>query len=142
MFDKTTLTAPADDGKILEIFHQWQDAERALAAIGQREPDDGDPEFDAAVDEVMRLEHAIARTPAAGAEGLAVKIFMRQHLERFWAGGDPCALDPLLAEDGYTEGCVDLPLIRGLIADAVRLVPELAPLAAPIVGQPVIGFGE
>jgi hypothetical protein len=71
------------DTKLISLFHEWTAAERALAAIGQREPDDGDPEFEAAVDRAVRLEHAIAATPAAGAEGLAVKIFMRQHLARF-----------------------------------------------------------
>jgi hypothetical protein len=117
------------DTKLVSLFREWLAAERALVAM---ETPDGDPEFEAAFNRDVELEYEIARTPATGAEGLAVKIYMLQHLKAIEARADPCALDPL---DAYTlGGCVD----------AVRALPELAPLAAAIVGEPnaVIGFGE
>jgi hypothetical protein len=108
----TTFTAPADDSQILSLFREWLGLYRAAEGIPNTFK--GFKEFDAARERLDALTtEVIAKVPAAGAAGIAIKAFLRLHME-----------DPPL-------GTVE----KSLLEDAARFVPELAPLATAMVAR-------
>jgi hypothetical protein len=126
---QTTTSAPADDSRVLSLFHDWLELYRAAKGIPNSF--EGDKEFDAARERLDAIAtEAIAEVPAAAAAGIAIKAFLRLQI-------DPTDMKLLR------------PLERSLLEDAARFVPELARLVANLVRQgdvdvepQVVGFGE
>jgi hypothetical protein len=111
--------APADDSKILSLFREWVVAKRFSWAV----PDD---EFEAAAEVADKFEDAIIATPSSGATGLAIKAYLLLQLENK-QDEDGAALGDKLNYSGEAS----------ILRDAVRFVPELAPLVrAAIASQP------
>jgi hypothetical protein len=115
----------AGDRRILGLFREWQ------AALGHAALRRGcDPPSDAAVraagERIEAIEDQIAATAATDAAGLAIKLFLSVYYEGEEAISD--ALGAELRADGR--------FTRSALADAARLVPELALLvAAAIAGD-------
>jgi hypothetical protein len=108
--NQITTPAPADDSRILSLFRDWQGLCRAAEAIRD------DSEYDAARERLDAIAtEEIAKVPAAGAAGIAIKAFLHLHME-----------DPPL-------GALEISLLE----DAARFVPQLAPLVADLVARAV-----
>jgi len=105
-----TTSAPADDSRLLSLFRDWLALYRTAEGIPNTA--EGDDEFNAAR---VRLDaiatEAIAKVPAAGAAGIAIKAVLHFQIER------------------PTLGSLD----ESLLSDAALLVPGLAPLVADIL---------
>jgi hypothetical protein len=115
------------ENAIVALFRQWVAAENEADALGQRDAEDGTPEraeFDAASARPTDLADAIAAIPSRGPVGLAIKAYLRQH---FAHGGRYGERPATLGE--FEVDCSETALERSIIEDAVRFVPELAPLA-------------
>lgn len=146
MFDEKTLTARdvkeaadrAGDAAILDLFREWMRLNRDY-------PGDGDDEErEAALDALLAFERRVFVIPASGPIGLAIKICMlvEEHhgLEPGPRPGDPPRLCALCEADYGPDGRMygNAVKLRGLLEDAVRFVPELAPFVQEITGAPVI----
>jgi len=76
--------------------------------------------------------------------GLAVKAFMLafevQTDEKYVSGDHPCSINAFEQDQYGAERTLYLQkhALRGLVADAVRFLPELAPLASRIIAAPVV----
>jgi hypothetical protein len=108
-----------------------------------------DPKFDdsdeaKAVDNrILALTRAITDTPAQGAKGVAIKIYLATHMNGLMRCIDAAALSADVWQDTDFEGHEDARLERAILKDAVRFVPELAPLSAnAIKGAPVVRSDE
>ena len=127
MFDDNTLNDRADgDGAILTLFHEWQTAWTASNAS-----DEEDNETLA-----NELWRRLCDLPASGPIGIAIKAYLVARRE--YANESPLGLRAFNASD-YGAGdnlFLDARAYRGLLADAARFVPELAPLMAEIVAAP------
>jgi hypothetical protein len=132
MSDNIHPAQPSDDAEILSLFREWITAHRQLAA----EPDD--QQSDKLNDRIYELVAAITATPAAGAAGLAVKVYLSIHMQdtglpidcgEFSKDAAALSGDAL----GDVERHDDARLERAMLEDAVRFVPELAPLAANVI---------
>jgi hypothetical protein len=118
------MAMPADaDSRILSVFREWMAARRHAGALYVRELPDKEVEKQAWA-HVNQLHCVIFDTPAAGVVGLAIKAYLQVH---DWDQGR--------REDGaaVTRDSEDW---QGLLKDAVRFVPELAPLAANALKEP------
>jgi hypothetical protein len=139
-----------DDSKILSLFREWMDAQRAGQSLSADEPE----ESHAAVERhLVELLRAITDLPAEGAKGLAIKNYLAAHMGGIMCGGgdDAAAIPSDVWKDADFEKHEDARLERAILKDAVRFVPELAPLAAAALDPPatdvaagpdVIVFGE
>jgi hypothetical protein len=78
---------------------------------------------------MLGLTRAITDTPAEGAVGLAIKNYIALHLRGCSPCDDAAALSVGVWEGADFELRVDARLDRAILLDAIRLVPELAPLA-------------
>jgi hypothetical protein len=72
------------------------------------------------------IEQAIIDAPSAGPAGLAIKAYLRYHYEH---GSNEVAEPCPLLDEGYLNPETD----RSIIKDAVRFLPESAPLAAAVL---------
>jgi len=80
---------------------------------------------------IAELDGMIADLPSQGPAGLAVKSYLRHHnVHPGDYGSRPETLGDLGMDAGSTYGDLDV----SIIADAVRFVPELGPLAAAVFG--------
>jgi hypothetical protein len=78
---------------------------------------------------------------------LAIKAYLRHHMEYAELTADPCVIPDF--EEG-DERSYDAHLDMSILKDAVRFAPELAPLAASVLDagrkndrEPeILGFGE
>jgi hypothetical protein len=108
MFDNIDLTERDCDGDslILDLFHKWQvalkDADDAGAYI-----------FEEKMDALIEIERRLAGTAASGAVGISIKGFLAAFNARNLDGGLRCKF------------------LFGILEDALRFVPELAPLVEP-----------
>jgi hypothetical protein len=121
------------DGAILAAFDRWREQVRLCEANGA---DDLPEEMVDALDEPAIV---IADTPASGVVGFAIKAYLA-----VYQGADlrqrEDALGPL-SEPYYGEkGELYLGprLFKGLVTDAARFVPDLAPLAAAVINSPTV----
>jgi hypothetical protein len=145
MFDETTLNEhetearrgavmsaiPADDSEILSLFREWVAAMRAADALPGGP--DGSPEqaeYDAACRRCWNLEKAITAIPAAGAAGLAIKIYIGVHVVDTSTRDDDAALS---ADALDVDQSCDARVSASILRDAVRFAPELAPLTAAVI---------
>jgi hypothetical protein len=113
----------ASDDAILSLFRQWIEVQRA--------------ESDAEGTVIPGIEHAIFDTPAQGAVGFAVKVYLAVFYEgRPGRGGDLAALPALDPEsDGNPEYRLDTHCTLSMMRDAARFVPEITALAEPLIGR-------
>jgi hypothetical protein len=127
-----------DDDAIMSLFRRWRDE----LHVAEMPVDEVEANALAAV--VWNTEHEIAATPASGAAGLSIKAYVMAYRSEECGQGDSGALGAFTA-DAYGVGgrlCLKPALLRGLVADAVRFVPELAPLAAGMIEAPRCGDGD
>ena len=132
MFDDVDLGTRDRDAVILGLFHRWQAAMmQPLHAVNSP--------VDEALTKVVELENAIIETPASGVTGLAVKAYFLALGHLGGSASNPCALATFHERDYQAPGGRLFDgdrALKALIEDAVRLVPELAPLAAGFIASP------
>ena len=120
----------ADDSAILALFHEWQGA---LAAANSAARDEEAEPLD---ERVWTIERQIHDTAAAGASGMAVKAYIlaRAHVHTNTNG----LFLPFTENDYGAGGCLCLTehAVKGLVADAARFLPELAPVVVGVVTSP------
>jgi hypothetical protein len=133
--------ADPGDGAIRAAFDRWLAQVRLSEAPGSG----GLPDNDVPADIVDALNDAIveiASTPASGLVGFAIKAYLAvfdgaDFPQR--AGG---ALGALGALDERYYGAGDMHLsarlFRGLVTDAARFMPDLAPLATLVINSPTV----
>ena len=112
------------DDQILVLFREWLIAVRhANSGIPEHEDD---AVLDIACDRVTEIEDAIAGLPCAGVVGLSIKIFLLHHKQfPLHQPADGCGL----GSGSPFESSIE----KSVIGDAVRFVPELAPLCAEVL---------
>lgn len=103
----------------MSLFREWCEVVRYLPTFPSS--DDDDPEWVATLARIDDLEAAIADTPAAGPAVLAIKVYLHCYVEHATLSDNPGGL----GEDGHISQ-TEISAIK----DAVRFVPELAPLCA------------
>ncbi len=117
MQQEASRISPGDD-RILSLFREWVAASRHMAAV----PGEAEEECKAAIAVVNGIEDTINETPSSGAAGLAIKSYLSLHIEAFYDPKDAAALG---------DTAINYEVHASILADAIRFVPELAPLAAP-----------
>jgi hypothetical protein len=116
------------DARVLALFHDWLDASREADRFTEDDADDDDAAFDAALDRRDEIEEEIIATPG-GPAALAVKMYLSVRVDAAsWTPELAMLRCPKLLDGGPD-------LIVSMLRDAVRLVPELADLAAPIIHE-------
>jgi hypothetical protein len=135
-----TQPFPPDD-EILSLFREWIVRQRVAQAISDLNPQDNTlqkAEYDAACDRFSELEGRIADIPSRGPIGLAVKCYLSLH------GDHPGGYDsaPEMLGEFDAEQFPDTAIGLSILKDAVRFCPELAPLAAPALGNPAEAKAE
>jgi hypothetical protein len=141
MFDDKTLDSrDRDDATLLGLFHEWQGALRLSESIDDR---DSPEPYMAAVNDRFRIEDAIVATPATSSIGFIVKLFVKHFTEHALASDldsaadDVCTLRvPRRDADGERDvenHQIIEQLELSMIADAERILPELAPLCAKVL---------
>jgi hypothetical protein len=119
------------DEEIVAKFREWCEASRYAETIG----DDfaSEPAYNDACAAAFEIEDYLVETPASGPIGLAIKVFLRHKDEHQGGprGGDPCKL--CVPVKGERDGLVE-DVEESLLRDAVRFLPELAPLCAAVIG--------
>jgi hypothetical protein len=127
------------DDAILTLFREWRDGMERLAA--RNLPDDEYEPLDDALTEVQRQ---VFDVEASGLIGLAVKAFMLayevQTDQNYVRGDHQCSINAFDRDQYGAKRTLYLGshALRGLVVDAVRFLPELAPLAARIIAAPVV----
>jgi hypothetical protein len=123
------------DEVILSLFRQWIETQRATLQIG--DGDDGDDEMTAANDRIDDMAREIDAMPAQGMVGLAIKSYLAIHSCRYAYkfGCDPAGLRSYKSDYGDEPGCYEVHSIAALLREAVRFVPEIEELAAPMTGD-------
>jgi hypothetical protein len=119
------------DAEILSLFRQWIEAQRE----GDRM--EGGPAHDAVCDRISQLEYRIADLPACGLVGLSVKAyFVARDGREALPGADPAGVSAFETRTygDDPEKFVDARLVASLLRDASRFVPDIAPLAVPVIG--------
>jgi hypothetical protein len=132
-------TAADRDGEILRLFRQWIAEHRAAEKIPTTT--EWEEAFDAAIDRIGDIEHAIADIPASGPVGFAVKTYLACHYEHQPGHGDDPAGVSLLNKGFASSGDPGRSLdsyssfhcIAAVIRDAARFVPEIGELAGPVI---------
>lgn len=136
--DPFALARPDEgDAALVALFHRWREAHIRMDGNDW----DDDDELQAVLDAVHELARAVYDTPAIGAVGFVVKAFMVGF--DLYGRRRPIDVDCELSSkalDGYD--CfgnlrLDAHSMRGLLADAARFIPELAPLVAEIINLPL-----
>jgi hypothetical protein len=127
------------DNAILALFREWRDGMERLTAVNLAD-DDYDPLHDA----LMETERQIFDAEANGLVGLAIKAFMlgfevQEDAGENAPGGHPCTINAFGRDQYGAERTLYFlnHALKGLVADAARFVPELAPLCARIIAAPV-----
>ena len=127
------------DEAILNLFREWRDGMEGLAARNLVE-EDFEPLHEALID----TQRQISDAEASGLIGLAVKAFMLAYevqIDTKYVKGDHVCSISAFEQDQYgAERTLYLQshALRGLVVDAVRFLPELAPLARRIIAAPVV----
>lgn len=146
MFDEKTLAERDGDAAILAAFQEWREARQQYCDADDRAAENR------ADDRICMTQNRLADLPASGVMGLSLKAFVLAHLimERAdfettpfdWSEAneaDPAALGRFTPEHYDSRGVLTWAerALRGLVTDAARFIPELAPLAAGIIDAPV-----
>jgi|GEM_PF-3377012 len=132
----------AGDGAIRAAFDRWLEQVRLSESPGS-----GDlPGRDVPAEIVDAFNDAIveiADTPASGLVGFAIKAYLAVYDGADFPQRDGGAVGAL---DERYYGAVDMHLsarlFRGLVTDAARFVPDLAPLAAAVINSPTALGGD
>ena len=115
----STLVVP-----IQVLFREWILAQRAA---DQRLRAGDEAEWEAECEQIDAIEHAIAVMPSFEPAALAIKLYLACHTDYGQLyGADPAALDQHAGDDR---------LVVGAIRAAAHWVPEIATLAAPVIGE-------
>lgn len=134
MFDETTLAERESDAAILALWREWR-----AAFFAPRSGDD--EELNAVVEACIALERRLYDLPAQGPVALAIKIWMLAfEIRGMQSGNQLYGFQYQSDEDYRPDGRMwpDALLLKRLIEDAVRIVPELALLSEPILDAPMI----
>jgi hypothetical protein len=128
-----------NDSAILSRFREWIEVmRRADAAITAGEYDI----HALAIEEADGLETEVLELPASGVVGLAIKTYLLVRARRGPDLFDPTASPgEITPNDGYEpDGRLrrDLRDLKGVAADLVRFLPELAPLCAGLLNAPLM----
>lgn len=117
--------------EVLAKFREWCEASRYAETIGDDRA--SEPAYNEACSAACEIEDYLVKTPASGPIGLTIKVFLRHKDEHQGSrpGGDPCKL--CAPVKGERDGIVD-DVEESLLRDAVRFLPELAPLCAAAIG--------
>lgn len=113
---------PHEDSAIVTLFCRWIAAQRSLQAMAAVADDDT---FEAALDGPDDLAAEIARLPATTLADFGVKAYLCAYEQRGTPRHDYAAVD-LPEDDG--DDPLELALLRSMLADAARVVPEIAEL--------------
>jgi hypothetical protein len=125
MFDDTILTERAGDAALRALFREWCEAKRQYIDMLN------DEEATAIDARAQAIERQICNIPAPGAAGLALKAYLLVHLhEQAWRKDNAALPEP-------EDSCMDNYVAQSIIRDAVRFVPELEPLAADFINEPM-----
>ncbi len=132
----SAIAAAPQDSEILSLFRQWIRAYRAADEIAQA--DRPESEHDAACEVFRGIERKIVDIPVQGPAGFAVKAYLAVHCQHPASAhdADPAGLSGYPDYDGdEPEAYFDNHCIASLMRDAARFVPEIAELAAPMIGR-------
>jgi hypothetical protein len=123
------VTTLVDDSRILSLFREWIEAQRASGRrwLVDDDDDDNDPDLDRAT-EIERKIHSI---PTIGRVGIAVKVYLLIHADDDDFRADRAALP---GSDIPDSECFDVSLKRSILKDVTGWVPELDKLAADYIG--------
>ena len=112
---------------LLSLFRQWVEGHHAAAATDKHD-DDG---FNEALDAVFEIEDQIAATPAQGAGGLAVKVYIAIRYDYGQGrGNDPAAITPVPTFDVSSPHAR---FVASITRDVAQFVPEATKLIAPFL---------
>lgn len=123
-----TLSDDEDDAAILALLPQLRGQIAAADAV----PEHDDERYEAETGRIDDIEEAIFKVPA-GARGMAVKLYALARREFCYESDGTLNVG---TEDGVFMCSTATEALRGLLADAARHVPELAPLVAAIIARP------
>ena len=129
-----TAAGAALTGPDEEILVKFRASVAACDASDAAAPVATDDAFDHMLNHADEIAAEIIAMPAAGAAGLAVKLYLMEWKAgaRDVSGLRYCALDGFVAEEAKQ---LMPPIVREIIRDAVRFVPELAPLCAAVLDE-------
>jgi hypothetical protein len=122
----------ADDDEVRLLLDQWIElrraADRAIEAEGQ-----GEAEWDRLLDKADAVQTQIILAKSS-AIGLAAKAYLFLHLDFFCATRhEGAAVAPGKLFEGGVNPAGDVAFATAMIRDAVTFLPELAPLAEPVL---------
>jgi hypothetical protein len=129
--DPFALSGPQDDDdKVRALLGQWIELRRAADRAGDAEDY---AEWDRLLDDADAVKAQIILAKPS-AIGLAAKVYLFLHLDFF---GDRAHEGAAIAPDKLFDGEVipagDAAFATAMIRDAVTFLPELGPLAEPVL---------
>ena len=127
------------DEEMRSLFGQWVEIFRQRDML---EDDAAEAIVDGFYEQGDIVERRIYDLPARGPIGIAIKGYLVSRYFRidYLRWGDPCVSLGSFDPDNYTDkGSLSWPwlAVRSFAEDAVRVLPELAPLVAGVVDAPV-----
>jgi hypothetical protein len=134
------VTTSVDSSRIIELFRLWQAAQRAADAMPGDLDEAAEAAYAAAIDHADGFVKEISAEPAIGLVGFVVKVFLYIHGVRRREPSadlcpDPCAISGISESEAEDTNTL---MMRSILADAARFVPELSLLVArPVDGPPI-----
>lgn len=131
------MTAATED-EIRSLFGQWIDLQLQRAALPDECWDPGqDTALKALDDRADAIERRIYASSARGPVGMAIKGFLVARYFRI-DDAESGSLGQFSKDDYFEDGSLIWPnlALRSLAEDALRFLPELAPLVAGVVDAP------
>jgi hypothetical protein len=146
---RANVVEQTGDEKILALFREWIAAHAAAdALIANKAHPYTDEDMAVPLDRAQAAEDRILEIPASGAVGLAIKGYLTALVVR-WDDRDdedPAgSLGRIKHENYRTDGTLawEGSTTQSFARDALRFVPELAPLVAGVINAPqVLAFME
>jgi hypothetical protein len=132
--DRARVGETTGDARIKALFEAW----RRQLVIGDAE---GAPENETG--RISEIEYEIFDTPA-GDVGDAIKLYLLAQNVLYSGPGGILYSPAEPGVDGYDDQGrlnLDYSAFRGLLNNAVRRMPELAPLVADVIAAPSIAGG-
>jgi hypothetical protein len=120
-----------DDDKVRVLLGQWIELRRAADRAGEAEDH---AEWDRLLDEADAVEAQIV-VAKPSAVGLAAKayLFLRMDVFNYHAQEGIAAVGPGDLFEGGVNPAGDVAFATAMLRDAVTFLPELAPLAEPVL---------